>query len=101
MPKLHPNKKILKLISLLKDRGDIRYDTDFCRAIGMANTYLNMIKHHDRNFSLEQIESICKTFNVNANYIFGTEKNPFLSSEIKEVKSNREALKELRENSLN
>ncbi len=77
MPYQNPNKKIIQIVSILKDRGVIEYIADFCRGIGMSTNSFNMVKNHNRNFTLKQIEKICKVYKINANYIFGLEKNPF------------------------
>lgn len=70
--------KILELIERLKQLKTIRFDADFCRDIGIKNQNLIVIKNNPKcSFTVEQIYTICKVYNVNANWIFGFEENTF------------------------
>lgn len=71
------DEKIIELISLLKFRKIINYDKDFCQDIGMLEQTVSKIKKGLNHFTVQQIETICKKYKVNANWIFGTESNVF------------------------
>ena len=73
--------KILEMIERLKQLKVIRFDSDFCRDIGIKKQNLSVIKSNPNcSFTVEQIHAICKVYNVNANWIFDIEKNIFRTS---------------------
>ncbi|TDE53799.1 helix-turn-helix domain-containing protein [Flavobacterium sp. GT3P67] len=78
--------KIFELIDILKSLGIIRFDTDFCREIEMPKQSLSRIKKGLAHFTAKHIENICKVYKVNANWIFGIEKNIFNPSQVNTVK---------------
>ena len=71
------DKKIFDLMELLLSYGKIRFKVDFCRAVGMYPQILNQIESGRNHFTLEQVNSICKAYDVNANWIIGAEDNVF------------------------
>lgn len=71
------DKRIFDLMELLMSYGKIRFKADFCRAVGMYPQILNQIESGRNHFTLEQVNSICKAYDVNANWILGTEANVF------------------------
>jgi hypothetical protein len=77
------DQRILKLIELLKDNGRIRFDTDFCRDIGMKKQNLYNIKTGRNYFTPEHIEQIVKAYKVNANWIFGVSEKIFIKTNTK------------------
>ncbi|MDI6034027.1 helix-turn-helix transcriptional regulator [Flavobacterium sp. LB2P84] len=78
--------KIFELIELLKSLGIIRFDADFCRKIEMPKQSIPRIRQGKAHFTAEHISNICKVYNVNANWIFGIEKNIFNPSQVNTVK---------------
>jgi DNA-binding Xre family transcriptional regulator len=83
------DERILRLIDLLIYQKKISSIKDFCLQIEMLEQTVSKIKKGSSHFTVNQIESICKIFNVNANWIFGLEKTVFntLSSiELSEIK---------------
>lgn len=71
------DKNILRLIDLLIFQKRIFYAKDFCNEIDMLEQTLSKIKKGQCHFTVAQIEMICKSYNVNANWIFGIEENVF------------------------
>lgn len=69
--------KIFELIILLKSLGKIKFDKDFCDSIGIKKQNLAPIKKGLAHFTANHIESICRVYDVNANWIFGLENNIF------------------------
>lgn len=65
------DKKMLQLIDLLKVYKIIKFDTEFCEAIGLLKQNLNNIKNGKNHFTPEHIEHAIKVFKVDANWIFG------------------------------
>ena len=56
----------------------INSESDFCERIGLLKQNLSRIKKGVAHFTPVHIEKICKVFKVNANWIFGIQKNTFL-----------------------
>ena len=80
------DRKILNLIEILKEKGVITYNTEFCDAIGLLKQNLQNIKTGRNHFTPEHIEQIVKRFQVNANWIFGASDEVFREeSKYKEV----------------
>jgi hypothetical protein len=72
MPKLHPiDKRMLDLVNVLKDRGDIRFTQEFCDAIGILKQNYRNVKEGTQYFTPVHIAAACKNFNINANWVFG------------------------------
>ncbi|EJL66909.1 helix-turn-helix domain-containing protein [Flavobacterium sp. CF136] len=71
------DQRILRLIELLIFQNKISYSVDFCKEIGMLPATLSKIKKGITHFTVNQIETICIKYNVNANWIFGLEKKVF------------------------
>lgn len=62
---------ILKLIELLKLQKKILSNKEFGDSIGMKKSTLSKIPSGACHFTANQINTICKVYNVNANFIFG------------------------------
>ena len=71
------DKKILQLIELLMFEKEVLSIRDFCKHIEMLEQTVTKIKKGTAHFTVLQIESICRKFNVNANWIFNDSKNMF------------------------
>ena len=75
------DKNILRLIEILKTSGRIKYDTEFCEAIGLRKQNLVNIKADRNHFTPEQIERVLTTYKINANWIFGLSSKMSLTME--------------------
>jgi hypothetical protein len=73
------DKNIITLIDILTVENKISSKTEFYDEIKSSRQTISKIKKGINHFTPLQIAIICKKYNVNANWIFGTEKNVFLS----------------------
>lgn len=74
----NPDERILRLVEYLIFTKVVRNATDFCDEIGLLKNTLSRIKKGTSHFTVSHIETICKKFKVNANWIFGREDNVFI-----------------------
>ena len=74
------DKKMLILIDTLKSFNKIKYDIDFCNAIGLRKQNLTNIKNGINHFTPEHIEKVITLFKVNANWIFGISNKVFIDN---------------------
>lgn len=77
------DRQILTLIEILKQKGIIRFNTEFCEAIGLLKQNLQNIKNGKNHFTPEHIERIVKKYKVNANWIFGVSDRIFMNNKEK------------------
>lgn len=73
------DKNIIQLIDILFIEKKIRSKTEFYNEIKIIRQTISKIKKGINHFTPSQIEIMCKKYNVNANWIFGLEKNVFLT----------------------
>lgn len=71
------DKRILRLIDVLIFQNKINREIDFCKEIGILQQTVSKIKKGTTHFTVSHIETICKLYKVNANWIFGLEKKVF------------------------
>lgn len=72
--------KIIRLIDLLKFEGKIKTMDDFYKSVEISRASLSKIRNgYGNHFTVSHIENICKTFKVNANWIFGLEEEIFIN----------------------
>jgi len=71
------DKRIFELMDELINKNVIRFKVEFCKAAGMYPQNLSQVVEGRNHFTLEQVNSLCKEFNVNANWILGSEDNIF------------------------
>jgi hypothetical protein len=71
------DKAILRLIELLIFEKKIRFEFEFANSIDMLPQTISRIKSGKNHFTATHIELICRRYNVNANWIFGIQKNVF------------------------
>ena len=71
------DENIIQLIDLLKYQKKISSTKDFCQEIEVLEQTVSKVKKGLNHFTVLHIETICKKYNVNANWIFGTQKNIF------------------------
>lgn len=76
-----PNERILRLIDLLKFQKNIKTMNQFCDEVGVLRQTISKIRGGDASFTVTHIESICRKYKVNANWIFGIETNVFLTED--------------------
>ncbi len=82
------DKRIIKLIELLIFQRKISFVKEFCEEIGILTQSVSKIKKGLNHFTVKHIETICRIYNVNANWIFGIDDTVFNSEnsiKIKEV----------------
>ena len=83
---MYTDSKMLELLQTLKDKGSIRFNTDFYEAIGLKKQNLSRIKNGDAHFTPEHIRAGFREFGVNANWIFGMEDRMyFLKEKVKMI----------------
>jgi DNA-binding Xre family transcriptional regulator len=82
------DKKILELIGFMIYHKYVPSIKKFCAEIEMPEQTISKIKKGTAHFTVLQIESICKRFGVNANWIFGIEDEIFNNVESKELEEN-------------
>jgi len=72
-----PDKRILRLIDLLKYQKTIKTQNQFCDDLGIMRQTIYKIKKGTTHFTVDHIGIICRKYNVNANWVFGKEKKVF------------------------
>lgn len=75
----------MRLIELLKFQNKITTAKSFCEVIEMQPGTLSKIANGKNHFTVEQIETICKKYNVNANFIYGFEEVVFRDKTLKKL----------------
>jgi len=75
------DKRIIKLIELLIFQRKITFVKDFCTEIGILEQSVSKIKKGLNHFTVIHIETICKIYNVNANWIYGLDDKVFNTPE--------------------
>ncbi len=73
---------MLLLIGMLKTTGHIRFQQDFCDAIGMLKQNIRNVKNGSQHFTAEHIRLACEVYNVNANWILGIEQSQMFRAKI-------------------
>ncbi len=79
-----PEARILEFIEYLKNSGAIRFKKEFFDATGIRRQYCREVEIGNNRFTSTQINSICETYNINANWIFGIEPNMLRAKRQKE-----------------
>jgi hypothetical protein len=72
--------RMLELIDILKQRGDIRYTKDFCEAIGFSRLNIQNVRNGHQSFTAFNILHACETYNVNANWLYGRSDKVFMDA---------------------
>jgi len=65
------NKNMLNAIDQVIFDKKARFKNDVYEAIGTTRQRVNDIKYNGTNFTIENIDLFCKTYDVQPNYIFG------------------------------
>ncbi|WP_313214151.1 hypothetical protein [Soonwooa sp.] len=77
------DKRALAFLSLIKSKGIIRFETEFCAEIGLLKQNLQKIKNpkkypsESNSFTAEQLFKIAKAYNADMNYLYGFSEDPF------------------------
>lgn len=71
------DKKVLRLIELLIFQNKIETTRQFCYEVGVLEQTISKIKKGTNHFTIAQIETICKIYNVNPNWLFDYDKKVF------------------------
>lgn len=68
------NDRMIFLIEYLQKNGSIKYRQDFLNVINLKKQNYRKIQLQEAYFTVEHIRLACEHFEINANWIFGTEK---------------------------
>ena len=71
------DKRIIRLIELLIFQQRISSIRNFCQEVDILEQTVSKTKKGINHFTVAHIEVICKTYNVNANWIYGFENKVF------------------------
>jgi hypothetical protein len=71
------DKAILKLIDLLIFIKKVKNQKEFCQTTKIQPSTPSKVQNGVLHFTVQQIQSICLAYNVNANWIFGMDKCVF------------------------
>ena len=71
------DKRIIRLIDLLLFEKKVSSLNEFHFETGLIRQTFNKIKNGTSHFTVLHIENICKKYNVNANWIYGTQPNVY------------------------
>ncbi|WP_234110201.1 hypothetical protein [Chryseobacterium sp. R2A-55] len=77
---------MLELKEILKAKGVIRFDKDFCDIVGILRQNLYQIQNPEKvkriqHFTPQHIENAGKYFGADMNFIFGLSPEPFISGQ--------------------
>jgi len=78
---------ILDLFEYLRFDKQVKSEGEFARRINMLESTIIKIKNGTAHFTVEQIGSICREFNVNANFLFCIESKVFNTKDSIEIKT--------------
>ena len=87
------DKKTLEVLEILKARGDIRFENEFCEVIGLKKQNLIKIKNQEEtqkenHFTAQQLLKVGEIYKVDMNFLFGFASEPFLNrGKLKNTKS--------------
>lgn len=71
------DQRMFQLLALLLEKETIRYQTEFCEAIGIDKRTLPNIRKGKQYFTRDHIKKACEAYGVNANWIFGLSEEMF------------------------
>lgn len=74
-----PDERILHLMAVLKTQNKIKSMHEFCDNVSIIRQTVYKIKKGKAGFTVQHINTICKKYKVNANWIFGLEPHVFLT----------------------
>lgn len=80
------DKNMMFLLELLKVFNEIRFEKEFCDAIGVSKSRLWNIRNGINHFTPEHIKKACKEYDVNANWIIGNSKTIFNHNKYSDTK---------------
>lgn len=71
------DKAIIRLIDVLISQNKIQGTRQFANEIKVLEQTISKVKKGINHFTVIQIETICKKYNVNANWIYGIDSKVF------------------------
>lgn len=79
-----PEQRIVHFVELLKSSGAIRFYKQFYDTTGIRRQYFVSVRSGKNRFTTNQIEAICKNYEINANWIFGVSDQIYRYSKIEQ-----------------
>lgn len=79
------DKRIIRLIELLIFQQRVSSIRNFCQEVDILEQTVSKTKKGINHFTVAHIEVICKTYNVNANWIYGFENKVFRTNDSIEI----------------
>lgn len=79
------DKKILRLIDLLIFQQRVSSIRNFCQEVDILEQTVSKTKKGINHFTVAHIEVICKTYNVNVNWVYGFENKVFRTKDSIEI----------------
>jgi DNA-binding Xre family transcriptional regulator len=79
------DKRIVRLVEWLIFNKKVVTAKEFCQSVDLLEQTYSKIKKGTCHFTVTNIDNICKKYNVNSNWIFGTEKNVFRNDKSIEI----------------
>lgn len=79
------DKRIIRLIELLIFQQRVSTIRKFCQEVDILEQTVSKTKKGINHFTVAHIEVICKTYNVNANWIYGFENKVFRTKDSIEI----------------
>lgn len=71
------DKRILRLIDYLKFEQKVSSTSEFCLEVNIPKQNISKIKNGTLHFTVQNITTICKAYNVNANWVLGFDNKVF------------------------
>lgn len=72
------DKRMLELIDILKQRGNIRFTADFCRAIDIERQSITNIRNGKQSFQTHHILKAVQVYGISADWIYGISNKVFI-----------------------
>lgn len=79
------DKRIIKLIDLLIFQQRVSTIRNFCQEVDILEQTVSKTKKGINHFTVAHIEVICKTYNVNVNWVYGFENKVFRTKDSIEI----------------
>ncbi|AVR47213.1 hypothetical protein C7S20_19240 [Christiangramia fulva] len=84
-----PEARILHFIEHLKESGKVRFKEEVYEKMNVRRQYVTSVKNGEGNkrFTTNHIQALCEHYPVNANWIFGIEKEMYRKEKVKSSSS--------------
>ncbi len=70
-----PEERIIQFVEYLKESGQIRFEKEFFDQTGIVRQHYRRVKLGEIRFTTTQLYEVSRHYNINMNWVFGTEKN--------------------------